>query len=80
MHGPFKMEEMSDKSNLYIFDRKEVFLIFIFMVLIGITSFILGVKVGKQYSYERSGFIPADRERVKLASEQEEVINKVKEA
>jgi len=42
---------MDDKTNLYVFEKKEVFLIFIFMILIAITSFVLGVKIGKTFTY-----------------------------
>lgn len=65
---------MNDKSNLYVFERKEVFLIFIFMILIGVTSFILGVKVGKQYSFTQAGFVEADSERVEMLSKEEEQV------
>ncbi len=70
------MDYMDEKSNLYVFERKEVFLIFVFMILIGITSFILGVKVGKQYSFANVGFEEADRNTVDLLSKQEEEIHK----
>ncbi len=71
----FKMDYMDEKSNLYVFERKEVFLIFVFMILIGITSFILGVKVGKQYSFQKAGFEQVDRETVDLLSKKEEEIH-----
>lgn len=70
-----KMDYMDEKSNLYVFERKEVFLIFVFMILIGVTSFILGVKVGKQYSFEKAGFEQVDRETVDLLSKKEEEIH-----
>ena len=69
------MDHMDEKSNLYVFERKEVFLIFIFMILIGVTSFILGVKIGKQYSFEQAGFQEQDRQTVELLSKQEEQIH-----
>lgn len=69
------MDRMDEKSNLYVFERKEVFLIFVFMILIGVTSFILGVKVGKQYSFEAVGFKEEDRQKVELLSKQEEMIH-----
>ncbi len=68
------MDRMKDKSNLYVFERKEVFLIFVFMILIGVTSFILGVKVGKQYSFSEAGFEEADSTRVEMLSKQEEQV------
>lgn len=74
-HSLFKMDYMDEKSNLYVFERKEVFLIFVFMILIGITSFILGVKVGKQYSFAKAGFEESDRNTVDMLSKQEEQIH-----
>jgi hypothetical protein len=46
---------MDSKTKLYVFAKKEVGLIFIFMILIAITSFVLGVKIGKNYSLEMAG-------------------------
>lgn len=65
---------MEDKSNLYVFDKKEVALIFLFMILIAVTSFIFGVKIGKNYSYSISGLTTEDRERVDMLSTEEEQV------
>ena len=67
---------MQEKSNLYVFEKKEVILLFIFMILIGLTSFILGVKMGKNYSYESAGLTEEDRQKVDLMSRTEENVNK----
>ena len=71
---------MSEKSKLYVFEKKEVALIFVFMILIAITAFMLGVKMGKSYSYQSSGLTEADRKKVELLSAQEENVNKVLES
>ena len=68
---------MDEKTKLYVFAKKEVALIFIFMILIALTSFFFGVKVGKSFSYEAGGFIPEDRQKVDLLSGQEEKVNDV---
>lgn len=68
---------MDDKTKLYIFEIKEVALIFIFMILIAITSFILGVRVGKSYSYKMAGLGVMEREKVDLLSTQEEKVHSV---
>jgi len=47
------------------------------MVLIGITSFILGVKVGKSYSYKMDGFTEKEKSHVELLSKQEEHVQEV---
>ena len=70
---------MDEKTKLYVFEKKEVALIFIFMILIAITSFMFGVRVGKNYSYQASGFSQEDRQNVDLLSGQEEMVNKVVE-
>ena len=60
---------MEKQIKLYVFNRNEIILIFAFMVLIAITSFVLGVKVGKSYSYEQAGLTPADAEIEELVKE-----------
>ena len=63
---------MSKRSKLLLLDRKEVFLIFIFMVLLVLTSFTAGVKIGQQLGYLDKGVILEDRELVQLKSWVEE--------
>lgn len=70
---------MEDKSKLYVFDKKEIFLIFIFMVFIAITFFALGVRIGKNYSYEQAGYTASDKEKIDFLSNQEEEVKKVVE-
>jgi septal ring-binding cell division protein DamX len=47
------------------------------MFLIALTSFVFGVKVGKNYSFEQSGFLPQDKQKIDLLSGQEEKVNEV---
>lgn len=68
---------MDEKTKLYVFAKKEVALLFIFMVLIGATAFTLGVKVGKTYSFKEAGFTEEDRIKVELTSPEEESINNI---
>lgn len=68
---------MSDKTKFYIFDKKELTLIFIFMLITAIVAFILGVKFGKNYSFEQAGLEEQDQERIELLSEQEEQVRKI---
>lgn len=70
---------MDENTKLYVFSKREVALIFLFMFLIAITSFVFGVKIGKSYSFEQAGFTPADRAKVDLLSGQEEKVNEVVE-
>lgn len=70
---------MDEKTKLYVFSKREVALIFLFMFLIALTSFVFGVKIGKSYSYSESGLTPQDRQRVELLSDEEEIVNEVVE-
>ena len=65
---------MDEKTNFYVFAKKEIALIFLFMIVIAVTSFVLGVKVGKSYSYEKAGFTKEDRENILMNSRSEEVV------
>lgn len=70
---------MESNTKLYVFAKKEVALIFIFMILIAITSFVLGVKIGKNYSLEIAGITPADQKKVvELLSKKEEDLEAIK--
>lgn len=68
---------MEKQQRLYVFNRNEVALLFIFLILIAITSFVLGVKIGKSYSYSQAGLTPQDQVTVDLKSGQEEMVNTV---
>lgn len=68
---------MEDKTNLFVFSKKEVFLVFLFMLLIGIFSFILGVKVGKSFTFLDEGFTQEDRQTVQMYSKEEESVEKL---
>lgn len=70
---------MDSKTKLYVFAKKEVALIFIFMILIAVTSFVLGVKIGKNYSLEMAGITKEDQKKVvELLSSKEEELSKIK--
>jgi cell division protein FtsN len=70
---------MDSKTKLFVFAKKEVALIFIFMILIAITSFVLGVKIGKNYSMQLAGITPQDQKMVvELLSKKEEDLADIK--
>ncbi len=49
------------------------------MILIAITSFVMGVKIGKNYSLEMAGITPADQKKVvELLSNKEEDLETIK--
>lgn len=68
---------MDEKTKLYVFSKKEVFLIFLFMIVTAITSFVLGVKMGKSFSFAEAGLEPQDRQMVDIQSGQEEMVDEV---
>ncbi len=63
---------MDDKTNLYVFEKKEVLLIFIFMLLIAVTAFVLGVKVGKTFTYSDITQVEKDFDQLQFQSDKEE--------
>lgn len=69
----------SDKGKLFVFDRVEVFFILILIILVAITSFTLGVKIGKDFTYAEQGFTPEDRTAIELKSQIEEEVSKIDE-
>ena len=66
-------------SNKYTFARIEIFLIFMFILFITLIAFVFGVKIGKDHSFEDSGFIEQDKQKVEFLSNQEEEINTLTE-
>lgn len=71
---------MEDKTKLYVFAKKEVFLIFVFMILISITSFLLGVKIGVNNSYEKTGYQQEDIKKVEILSPDEEKVDQLEKS
>ena len=66
---------MSEKNNkLYVFDKKEIVLIFFFVFFAAVTSFSLGVRIGKSFSFKISGLAKTDKDYVELKSAVEEQV------
>ena len=65
---------MESNKRLYVFDKKEILLVFILVLLISTTCFVYGVKIGKTYSLGVQGIIDKDIERVELLSQKEEQV------
>lgn len=65
---------MDDKTNLYVFAKKEILLIFIFMIMATFLAFVAGVKVGKSFLYEVNDIKPQDRQQIEMLSPREEEI------
>lgn len=68
---------MKEKSKLFVFDRIEVLIILFLMIVIAITSFTLGVKIGEDFSFQQSGLSKTDAEILKLKSMEEEEVDNI---
>jgi cell division septation protein DedD len=55
---------MNEKSNFYVFERKEIFLVILFVILIAITSFLFGLKIGSGYSFQNTGNTSSDLQQI----------------
>lgn len=68
---------MEDNNKLFVFEKKEIFLIFLFVVLIAIISFTLGVRTGKSLSLKHDEYSAQDVKTIDLKSVDEEYVDKV---
>ena len=70
--------DFEDNNKLFVFDKKEVILIFVFVLVITITSFTLGVRIGKGLSLKADGFTKDDiTKTIDLKSVEEEQADSV---
>ncbi|MBT4793355.1 MAG: SPOR domain-containing protein [Halobacteriovoraceae bacterium] len=70
---------MEDNNKLFVFEKKEVILIFIFIILIAVISFTLGIRTGKQLSIKHDQYTDEDVQNINLKSVEEEYVDKVVE-
>ncbi len=63
---------MEENNKVIVFEKKEIVLILIFIVVFIITSFTLGIRLGKKLSMKEAGVIEEDVKTVKLKSVVEE--------
>jgi septal ring-binding cell division protein DamX len=70
---------MDENNKLFVFEKKEVVLIFFFIVLIAIISFTLGVRVGKGLSLKHDSYSQDDVKTIDLKSMDEEYVESVVE-
>lgn len=68
---------MDGENKLFVFDRKEIILIFVFVIVIAATAFTLGVRTGKSISLKKSGYTNEDIEKVTLKSSTEEDVEEI---
>jgi septal ring-binding cell division protein DamX len=63
---------MDENNKVTIFEKKEIILILIFVVVLIITSFTLGIRLGKKLALNESGIKEEDVKAVELKSTAEE--------
>ncbi|MFP5491024.1 MAG: SPOR domain-containing protein [Bacteriovoracia bacterium] len=63
---------MEENAKVFVFEKKEIFLIFVFVVIMSVTCFTLGVNLGKKLALEKSGVTEVDTKTVEMKSTAEE--------
>lgn len=63
---------MEENAKVFVFEKKEIFLIFVFVVIMSVTCFTLGVNLGKKLALEKAGVTEADTKTVEMKSTAEE--------
>lgn len=67
---------MQDNAKVFVFEKKEIFLIFVFVLIMSGTCFTLGVNMGKKLALEKAGVTAADVKTVEMKSGVEEDVEK----
>jgi cell division protein FtsN len=67
---------MEENNKVIVFEKKEIILILLFVLVLIITSFTLGIRLGKKLGLTESGIIEEDEKVVKLKSGVEEDVDK----
>ncbi len=68
---------MEEQNKLFVFEKKEVVLIFLFIILIAIISFTLGVRIGKKLSLKADEYTQTDIKTIDLKSIDEEQVETI---
>jgi cell division septation protein DedD len=71
---------MEDNAKVFVFEKKEIFLIFVFVVIMSVTCFTLGVNLGKKLAIDKSGVTGDDLKTVEMKSTQEEDVEATMDA
>jgi cell division protein FtsN len=67
---------MEENNKVIIFEKKEIVLISLLVLVLIVTSFTIGVKMGKRISLDSSGVTTEDKKTVELKSSVEEDVEK----
>lgn len=71
---------MEENNKVVVFEKKEIILILIFVIILIITSFTLGIRLGKKLSFNEAGIKEQDVKSVELKSTDEEDADQTFEA
>lgn len=63
---------MEENNKVIVFEKKEIILIFLLILILVVTSFTIGVRLGKKISLDAAGVKPEDVKAVELKSSVEE--------
>lgn len=68
-----------NENKLLVFEKKEIILIFLFVLVMVVTSFTLGIRMGKRLAFEKQGIYPQETEISGMKSPDEELADKILE-
>lgn len=71
---------MEENNKVIVFEKKEIILVFIFVMVLIITSFTLGIRLGKKLSLKEAGIEDQDVKAVELKSSAEEDVDQTMSA
>lgn len=71
---------MEENNKVIVFEKKEIILVLIFVIILIITSFTLGIRLGKKLSLAESGVQESDVKALELKSNLEEDAEKTVES
>ena len=63
---------MEENNKVVVFEKKEIIIVLTFVVVLIITSFTLGIRLGRKLALNDAGITPADVKEVELKSTVEE--------
>ncbi len=70
-------QRMEQDPRVFVFEKKEIFLIFMFVIIMSVTCFTLGVNLGKKLAFEKSGVTTEDVKAIEMKSIDEEFADEV---
>ncbi len=71
---------MEDQKNVLVFEKKELIILFLLLILALATAFTLGVRLGRKWDLNKSGYTNDDLEQVALESVKEEAAKEILDA